>query len=655
MVIDELAIDIETYSSVDLTKSGVYAYSDAPDFETLLFAYAFNDDPVEIIDLASLEELPEKVLDALLSEDVLKTAYNANFERTCLASELGLAMPASQWQCTAVWSRMAGLPGNLADTAKVLGLPEDKQKMKIGKELIKYFTMPCRATKTNGQRLRNYPHHDTDKWELFKEYCKQDVVTEMAIKQELKKRYPITSFERRIWILDQDINDRGILVDETLVNRAIELDSVNKEMIEKEMITLTNIENPNSATQIKEWLYQQGTDTDKLRKEDVSNLITNTTDDIVKKVLELRQSLAKTSIKKYQAMQLTSQTFDGRAHGTMLLYGASRTGRWAGRLIQPQNMPRNYLSDNDLELARQLVKQGDLGGLEVVFGNVSDTLSQLTRTALIAKPGHTFIIADFSAIEARVIAWLADEQWRNEVFASHGKIYEASAAQMFKIPIEQVNKELRARGKVAELALGYQGGAGALIAMGALDKGLTEEELPGVVSKWRLANRRIVELWSTVEQAAKEALTNKRVVRIKHGISFIPKMEALYIELPSGRRLSYVKARLINKKIKHSGTDQIKGTWTEDIDTYGGKLVENIVQAIARDCLAEAMLKIDAVNLDIVMHVHDEIIVEAPKIVNIERVLADMLNVMKEPIEWAPGLKLKAEGFITDFYKKDTD
>lgn len=642
-----LRIDIETYSSIDLIKCGVYKYADSKDFEILLFGYAFDDEPVRVVDFQDYEGLPEEVRFALTDETILKTAYNANFERVCISSHFGLIMDPRQWQCTAVHAAYLGLPGNLDGVAKVLGL--DAQKDAAGKNLIKYFSVPCKQTKVNGGRTRNFPYHAPGKWAQYKSYCGQDVEVERAISNTLSK-YPVPQSEWDMWYLDQEINDRGIKVDLQLVQNAIKCDEQYKEMLMTEAVELTGLSNPNSGAQLKAWLMEvEGLEVDSLTKGTVPQLITSCETDLAKRVLELRQELSKTSIKKYQAME-RSICSDEHSHGLLQFYGANRTGRWAGRLVQVQNLPRNYL--NDLELARNLVKCGDFEMLELLFGNVPDTLSQLIRTAFIPEEGERFLVADFSAIEARVIAWLAGEQWRLDVFNTHGKIYEASASQMFNIPIEEIGKgsDLRQRGKVAELALGYQGGPNALMAMGALNMGIPEGELRGLVDAWRSANTKIKKLWYDVGNAAINAVDDKKPYRLKHGVTFIPAKDWLFCELPSGRRLAYFKPKLVpgdyGAQLTYEGVND-KKQWSR-LKTYGGKLVENIVQAIARDCLAESMKRLDEAGFKVRMHVHDEAIVSYQG-----AALDEVCEIMGQPIDWALGLPLRADGYYADFYMKD--
>jgi len=646
-----LAIDIETYSPVDLKESGLYAYTDHPEFEVLLFAYAFDKEPVKVVDLALFEDIPEDVFLALHDPTVLKTAHNANFERVCLSKHFGTYLPINQWECTMVKSAMLGLPFALAVVGKVLKI--DQEKMTEGKALIRYFSMPCKPTKANGMRTRNLPEHDMEKWNTYKLYNARDVEAEREIREKTAF-FKMPEGEKELYVLDQMINDRGVMVDMQFVNNAITMDATYKERLTVEMTELTNLDNPNSVSQLKAWIAEEtGEDVTSLTKESILTMLKDTPSDEVTKVLKNRQEMAKTSVKKYQAMA-NAVGSDGRIRGLLQFYGANRTGRWAGRLVQVQNLPQNHLFD--LDLARELVRANDLEMLEMLFGNVPDTLSQLIRTAFVAKPGHTFLVADFSAIEARVIAWLAGEKWRLDVFATHGKIYEASASQMFKVPIEEVTKgsSLRQKGKVSELALGYQGGPGALTQMGALKMGLQEEELQGLVDAWRAANPNIVRLWKTVDNAAKEAVENKALVTISHGVKFDCRAEVLFIELPSGRKLSYIHPRLGKNRFDsasliYEGMNQTTKQWCEQ-ETYGGKLVENIVQAIARDCLAYAMLNLDKDGYQIVMHVHDESIIEIEE----EKAdLEDVCKIMGQPIPWAKGLLLRADGYSTKYYKKD--
>ena len=609
-----LAIDIETYSSIDITKCGVYAYTEAEDFEILIFAYAYDEEEVKLIDLASGEKLPQSIMEDLTSTKVIKTAFNANFERICLSAHFKKEMPPQQWRCTAVKALQLGLPSSLEGVAKCLKLTE--QKMAEGKALIKYFSMPCSSTKSNGFKNRNLPKDDKDKWQLFKSYCKQDVEVERNIRKLLGK-YKITESEQELWCLDQKINDTGVRVHRELINHALACDFKYQEALKKEAITLMGIKNPKSAAQMKKWLIEAGgIDIETLSKESVENLLKEATNEKVKRVLQLRMELSKTSIKKYEAMN-RALCKDNRIRGLFKFYGASRTGRWAGRLVQVQNLPQNKLEE--LHHARRLLKEGEYELLEMLFESVPEVLSQLIRTAFIPSEHSRFIVADFSAIEARVIAWLADERWRMEVFNSHGKIYEASAAQMFKVPLQSVTKDssYRKYGKVAELALGYQGGTGALVAMGALKMGVKEEELPKLIRSWRNSNSKIVVLWNDVERAAIKAVREGSLVTFQKGIEFSFEKGILFIKLPSGRRLSYVRPRLEKDKrfnkdmITYEGVQQGTKKWGR-LSTYGGKLTENIVQAIARDCLALNMLRLHEAGYNIIMHIHDEVVLDVP-------------------------------------------
>lgn len=646
-----LSIDIETYSSEDLTKTGVYKYAEAEDFEILLFAYAYDDGPVEIVDLASGETLPHQVFLDMRDPTVLKTAFNANFEITCINRAFpGMQFP-EQWECTMVKSAMLGLPMSLDGVAKALNL--EQQKMAAGRALIRYFSMPCKPTKSNGMRTRNLPHHDPDKWALFKEYCKQDVETERAIRNK-ERWFTIPQKERELWLLDQRIIGTGVLIDRRMVENAIRMDDDHKEILTAEATELTGLDNPNSPAQLKEWLTEQtGEEVTSLTKTAIPELLDASDSEEVTRVLELRQEMSKTSTKKYQAM-LDAVCADGRVRGLLQFYGASRTGRWAGRLVQVQNLPQNHLPD--LDLARETVIEGDRELVEMLYGNVPDTLSQLIRTAFIAPEGHRFIVADFSAIEARVTAWLAGEKWRLDVFASHGKIYEASASQMFKVPIDSIDKgsPLRQKGKIAELALGYQGGVGALKAMGGERMGLSEPEMQEIVDSWRLANPNIVRLWYDIQEAAMAVIGNiGRTVEVR-GCRFKWDKGLMWITLPSGRSLCYAtpgigKNRFGGDSITYWGINQTTRKW-EKQETYGGKLVENIVQAIARDCLAHSMLRLAEEGFKIVMHVHDEVVIEEPYD---GKTLEEACRIMGEPISWAPGLLLRADGYETEYYKKD--
>lgn len=642
-----LEMDIETYSDVDLIKCGVYAYADSPAFEVLLFAYSFDGEETQLIDLAQGETIPAEVESAIFDDSVTKTAFNANFERTCLSRFFGTQLSPDSWHCSAVQAAMLALPRSLEDVGAVLGL--DKQKMKEGKELIRYFCVPCKPTKANGGRTRNLPHHAPEKWELFKTYCKRDVDVEKAIRQKLHY-FPIPESEMEMYRLDQEINDRGVLVDLALVHQAISCESLHKELVTKRAYELTGLENPNSVAQLKSWLTGRGMEIDSLSKKTVSDLIKEA-DGEVEELLKLRLLMAKTSVKKYEAME-RSVCKDGRVHGLLQFYGANRTGRWAGRLVQVQNLPQNHIVD--LELARNLVKQGRFEDVELFYDSTPSVLSELIRTAFIPKEGCRFLVADFSAIEARVLAWLSGEQWRLDVFASHGKIYEASASAMFHVPIEEITKgsPLRQKGKISELALGYGGSVGALTSMGALDMGLTEEELSPLVSTWRNANPHITQFWWDVDAAAIKTVTEKKETRVGR-ITFFYRSGILFATLPSGRKLAYVKPRMAVNKFGRNGLTYEgigeSGKWGR-IETYGPKLVENIVQGTARDLLAEAMLRLKKRGYQIVMHIHDEAVLEVPDGVSS---VEEVCSTMAEQPEWAVGLPLRADGYECAFYKKD--
>ena len=651
----ELYIDIETYSGTDLGKSGVYRYSEDPDFEVLLFGYCVDDGEVRVIDLASGETLPPEIVEALTDNSVLKWAHNAQFERICLSrwlSRKGIFNGTSNflnpisWRCTMVWAAYLGLPLSLEGAALVTGA--EKQKLTEGKDLVRYFSSPCKPTKSNGGRTRNLPFHAPEKWERFKEYNARDVETEIAIMKRLAK-FPMPEDEWKNYILDQEINDRGICLDMDLIKQAITCDKKTRASLIEELQEITDLDNPNSVAQMKEWLAENGLETETLGKQAVKELL-NTAPESLREVLALRQDLAKSSVKKYTAME-NAVCSDGRARGLLQFYGANRTGRFAGRLIQVQNLPQNHLPD--LVQARQLVKSGNFDILEALYDSVPSVLSELIRTAFVPKPGYKFIVADFSAIEARVISWLAGEQWRNEVFATHGKIYEASASRMFRVPIEEITKgsPLRQKGKIAELALGYGGSVGALKAMGALDMGLSEDELQPLVTAWRAANPNITRLWWNVDDAVKTAVREKTEAQT-HNIIFEYRSGFLFISLPSGRKLSYVKPRIeVNRLGSESVTYEGIGTskkW-ERIESYGPKFVENIVQAISRDILCYAMQRLSSEGLPIVMHVHDEVVLETP----FEVLPEDVCRIMSETPFWAKGLILRAEGFECQFYKKD--
>ncbi|EPF1982466.1 DNA polymerase [Listeria monocytogenes] len=639
-----LRIDIETYSGRDIKNCGAYAYTESEDFEILLFAYAYDDEPVKVIDL-TIDEIPDTVLEDLNNRRVLKTAHNANFERTCLAKYYNRQMPPEQWQCTMVHGTLLGLPASLDMMSKALRLAQEKDNE--GKALIRYFCMPCKPTKANGGRTRNYPEHASEKWAKFIEYCRQDVVVERAISKKIAK-FPFAEDEQRNWELDQRIADKGVRIDVDLVKHAIACQERYQANLGKKAKDLTRLENPNSVQQLKDWLADMGYPVSSLNKDSVSELLADEDlDEDVREMLLLRQEMSKTSIKKYEKMQ-HARCHDGRVRGLLQFYGANRTGRWAGRLVQVQNLPRNYIKD--IAEVRKDLKAGDYEAFEMMYSNVPDVLSQLIRTAFIAEDGYTFDITDFSAIEARVIAWLAGEQWRLDVFNSHGRIYEASASQMFHIPIEEVDKNLRQKGKVSELALGYNGGVNALIAMGALEMGLKENELQGIVDAWRKASPAITSLWRGVEKHAKLAISTRKSQKYK-GLTFYYEAGILFIKLPSDRNLAYFRAKLVPGKygpqICYEGVTD-KG-WRKQY-TYGGKLVENIVQAIARDCLAISLRRIEDAGIDTVMHVHDEAITEVQE----SESSVDKLNaILAEPIPWAPGLPLQGDGFSSDFYMKD--
>ena len=641
-----LEMDIESFSDVDLIKCGVYAYADSPAFEILLFAYSFDGGETQIIDLAQGEKFPAEVEDAIFDVSVTKTAYNANFERTCLSKYFGRYIPPESWHCSAVQAAMLALPRSLEDVGRVLGL--DEQKMKEGKELIRYFCIPCKPTKANGGRTRNLPCHAPEKWELFKTYCKRDVDVEKSIRRKLHN-FPIPESEMELYRLDQRINDRGVLVDMGLVEQAIACERLHKEVVTKRAYELTGLENPNSVAQLKGWLGDKGMEAESLSKKAVADMIAET-DGEVEELLRLRLLMAKTSVKKYEAME-RSVCSDGRVHGMLMFCGANRTSRWSGKIVQIQNLPKNYIPD--LELARDLVKQGRFEDIELLYDSTPNVLSELIRTAFIPKPGCRFVVADFSAIEARVLAWLSGEQWRLDVFTSHGKIYEASASSMFHVPMEEITKgsPLRQKGKLAELGLGFGGAAGALISMGALDMGLTEEELPPLVAAWRKANPHITQFWWDVDAAAIKAVTEKQKTKVGK-IIFEYKSGILFITLPSGRRLSYVKPRMaVNRfgrdSLTYEGISENK-KWSR-IETYGPKLVENIVQGTARDLLAEAMLRVEKKGYPIVMHCHDEIIAEVPEG---SGSVDEMCEIMAIQPKWAEGLPLRADGYSCSFYQK---
>ena len=657
-----LSIDIETRSSVDIGKAGLYKYAQSPDFRILLFAFQEDENPVEVVDLAQGEGIPEHAVRMLADPDVTKHAYNAAFEWYCL-NRAGYQTPLEQWRCTMAHGLYCGYTAGLDATGKAIGLPQDKQKLAAGKALIRYFCVPCRPTKTNGNRTWNQPWHAKEKWELFKEYNRQDVVTERAILNRLEQ-FPMPEAEQKQWQMDVLMNAFGVRVDTELIEGALYIDAVSTQELTEEAVRITGLGNPNSGAQLVPWLNTQcGKERfQDIQKATVADALDHREDypEDVQRMLEIRQQLGKTSIKKYVAMD-TAKGEGDRVRGLTQYYGANRTGRWAGRMVQMQNLPRNYLKT--LDYARNLVKDKNYAGLKLLYGNVPDTLSQLIRTAFIPSEGNKFVVSDFSAIEARVIAWLAGEQWVNEVFATHGKIYEATAAQMFGVPVERIAKgnpeySLRQKGKVATLALGYQGGTSALIAMGALNMGLTEDELPDIVSRWRQANPRIRDLWYAVENAALAAMETARPQAIR-GLIFALEGDLLYgqsfltVRLPSGRKLYYPKPFLkenqFGKQALHYYTVGQQTRKWEVASTYGGKMTENIVQAIARDCLAVTLERIYDRGLRTVFHVHDEVIIDAP----METTVEEICDLMAEPVPWAPGLILKGAGFESSYYMKD--
>ena len=653
-------IDIETYSSIDLLDSGVYRYTEAPDFDILLIGYSIDGSAVKVIDCTALHdnyEEEKKMLEFrkhLYDPDVIKHAFNANFERTCLAKWTGRPMDPDEWRCTMIKCLTMGLPGNLAGAGVALGLPEDKLKDPQGKALIQFFSKPCKPTRTNGGRTRNLPEHDPDKWKLYIEYNRQDVVTEMEIDSKLSI-YETTEAEQKLWSLDQIMNDRGVKIDVDMVEKIVEYDQAAKERLQQEAKELTGLENPNSLAQLKAWLNEQGMPMKSVTKDTIAAALTlQYIPDNVRRMLEIRTALGKTSTAKYSTM-LQAVCEDHRLRGILQFYGANRSGRWAGRLVQTHNLARNSLED--LDLARELAVEGDFETMETLFGETAFVFSELVRTAFIPSTGRRFVVSDFSAIEARVISWIAGEEWRLEAFRDGKDIYCETASQMYhcKVVKHGENGELRSKGKVAELACGYQGGVGAMKRMDR-EGAIPEEELQSVVNSWRDANPKIVKLWRTVEMAAKTAITEKRTVTIRSGISFSYINNNLFIKLPGGRKLCYWDTKLRvdpadgREHIIYMGVNQETKQWGET-ETYGGKLVENIVQATARDCLAVAMTRVSNLGYKIVMHVHDEMIVDVP----IEDTEAlDVINAcMAEPIDWAPGLPLKGDGYETPFYKKD--
>lgn len=642
-----LAIDIETYSDVDLQKCGVYAYSDSPNFEILLFAYAFDEEETQIVDLACGEKLPQRVLDALEDEGIVKTAFNAAFERTCISKYLGHRLSPTAWQCTAVQSAMLALPLSLDGVGEVLNI--QRKKLKEGVDLVRFFSMPCKPTKVNGGRTRNRPEDEPEKWARFKEYCCRDVDAEREIRYKLRN-FPISAQEMKFYQMDQEINDRGILVDQKLAANAVLCDNQYKDAVTARAYELTGLSNPNSPVQIKGWLAEHGVEAEKLDKKAVKALI-DTSDGEVLEVLKLRLLMAKTSVKKYEAIE-RSVCSDGRVHGLLQFYGANRTGRWAGRLVQVQNLPQNHIED--LELARDLIKNQHFDLVDLLYDSTPGVLSELIRTAFIPKPGCRFIVADFSAIEARVLAWFSGEQWRIDTFEQGGDIYCASATQMFGVPVVKhgVNGHLRQKGKIAELALGYGGSVGALTSMGALEMGMEEEELQPLVNQWRGSNPHITKFWWDVDAAAVKVVREKTSVSYGN-LCFSYRSGILFVTLPSGRNLSYIKPRMTmnrfgRESLSYEGVGESK-KWMR-IETYGPKLVENIVQATARDLLALAMLRLRDAGFEIVMHIHDEAVLEVPEGVSSVDEVCQMMAIAPD---WAAGLPLRADGYECAFYKKD--
>ena len=660
-----LSIDLETYSDVNLKKAGLYRYVQSPAFEILLFAYSFDGAPTQVIDMAQGEEIPMEVIHALTDPQCLKHAYNAAFEWYCLSKYMGAQLPPAQWRDTMLHGLYAGYTAGLDATGRALGTPEDKQKLTTGKALIRYFCVPCKPTKANGGRTRNYPHHDPEKWELFKTYNGQDVVAEMEIERRLSV-FPVPDFVQKQWETDLLINARGVAVDMDFCEGALELGETIRAQLTDEAVQLSGLQNPNSVKQLARWLSAEtGDDITSLRKETIKELLGRDNADHVQRMLEIRQELGKTSTKKYDAIE-AAVCDDGRVRGLLQFYGANRTGRWAGRLVQVQNLPRTYTEP--LEFARELVKGRKLDALRTVYGSPNDTLSQLIRTAFVAAPGNVLIDADFSAIEARVISWLADEEWRLEVFRTHGKIYEASASQMFGVPLERIKKgnpeyALRQRGKVAELALGYQGGVPAMRQMdtGKLLADLPDEEIKDIVDKWRNTNPKIRNLWYSFNDAAIRVIQNGGSLRVRcctfaRECDCIRGTTCMTISLPSGRKLYYVEPAVGENRwggpsITYMGVND-KNKWGR-IETYGGKLVENVVQAIARDCLAQAIEHLEAAGLPVVFHIHDEVVIDTAAFDTNNAMLDKVVKIMSTPIPWAEGLPLGADGWVGAFFKKD--
>lgn len=660
-----LSIDLETYSDVNLKKAGLYRYVQSPAFEILLFAYSFDGAPTQVIDMAQGEKIPLEVIHALTDPQCLKHAYNAAFEWYCLSKYMGAQLPPSQWRDTMLHGLYAGYTAGLDATGRALGIPEDKQKLTTGKALIRYFCVPCKPTKANGGRTRNYPHHDPEKWALFKTYNGQDVVAEMEIERRLSV-FPVPDFVQKQWETDLLINARGVAVDMDFCEGALELGETIRAQLTDEAVQLSGLQNPNSVKQLARWLSAEtGDDITTLRKETIKELLGRDNADHVQRMLEIRQELGKTSTKKYDAIE-AAVCDDRRVRGLLQFYGANRTGRWAGRLVQVQNLPRTYTEP--LEFARELVKGRKLDALRIVYGSPNDTLSQLIRTAFVAAPGNVLIDADFSAIEARVISWLADEEWRLEVFRTHGKIYEASASQMFGVPLERIKKgnpeySLRQRGKVAELALGYQGGVPAMRQMdtGKLLADLPDEEIKDIVDKWRNTNPKIRNLWYSFNDAAIRVIQNGGSLRVRcctfaRECDCIRGTTCMTISLPSGRKLYYVEPAVGENRwggpsITYMGVND-KNKWGR-IETYGGKLVENVVQAIARDCLAQAIEHLEAAGLPVVFHIHDEVVIDTAAFDTNDAMLDKVVKIMSTPIPWAEGLPLGADGWVGAFFKKD--
>lgn len=662
-----LSIDLETFSSVNLKKAGAQAYICSPDFEILLFAFSLDGSPVQVIDMAQGEEIPADILAALTSPEYLKHAYNAAFEWGCLSRYMGQQLPPSQWRDTMLHGLYCGYTAGLEATGRALGIPEDKQKLNTGKALIRYFCVPCKPTKANGGRTRNYPHHDPDKWRLFKEYNGQDVEAEMEIERFLST-FPVPAEVQKQWETDLIINARGVAVDMNFVHGALEMGDTVRTELTNEAVAISGLYNPNSVRQLSQWLSDEtGEDVSNLRKETVAQMLgRDDNSEEVNRMLAIRQELGKTSTKKYDAIQ-EAVCEDGRVRGLLQFYGANRTGRWAGRLVQVQNLPRTYTEP--LELARELVKGRKLDALRVIYGSPNDTLSQLIRTAFVAAPGNVLIDADFSAIEARVISWLAGEEWRLEVFRTHGKIYEASASQMFGVPLERIKKgnpeyALRQRGKVAELALGYQGGVGAMRNMdvGGLLADLSDDEVQEIVNRWRSTNPKIRDLWYSFDNAAADVILKGGTSRVRNCVlareyDCIRGTTCMTITLPSGRKLYYIdpavgENRWGGSSLSYMGMDQTTKKWKR-IETYGGKLVENCVQAIARDCLAQAIEHLEAAGLPVVFHVHDEVVIDVAPFGTDAEMLDKVVHLMTTPIPWALGLPLGADGWVGQFFKKD--